>query len=245
MRLSVSGSGVTYFCGTVRREVLYFAARTVTGCTLASRSCALKLDEAYAPPGIRNVVFDACVIYRSNRGLCIQSRDEGDIENVLFANMTIETQLQTNKWWGAGEPIHVSLLPRHPDTKLGHVRQIRFSNILCKGESGIYLRGSAAQPLEDIVLENVRVEVGKTTQVPGGFYDDRPIGEATGGQFAGIYTNAIAGIFARDANGLTLRNTQVVWAGEKNRIYGEALDEAKIQNLTLDHDSFSSTPPVK
>ena len=32
---------------------------TVTGCTIASRSCALKLDEGYAPPGIRNVVFDA------------------------------------------------------------------------------------------------------------------------------------------------------------------------------------------
>jgi hypothetical protein len=31
----------------------------------------------------------------------------------------------------------------------------------------------------------------------------------------------------------------MVWAGSKNSIYGEALDEAKIQNLTLDHDSFS------
>ena len=218
---------------------------TVTGCTIASRSCALKLDEAYAPPGIRNVVFDACVIFRSNRGLCIQSRDAGDIENILFSNITIETQLQTSKWWGAGEPIHVSLLPRHPDTKLGHVRQIRFSNILCKGESGIYLRGCAAQPLEDIVFDNVRVEVGKSTGVPGGFYDDRPMGEATGGQFAGIYTNAIAGIFARDVAGLTIRNTQVVWAGEKDKIYGEALDAATIQNLALDHDSFDSSPTSK
>jgi polygalacturonase len=73
---------------------------TVTGCTLASRSCALKLDEAYSPPGIRNVVFDGCVIFRSNRGLCIQSRDEGDIENVIFSNITIETQFQPHKWWG-------------------------------------------------------------------------------------------------------------------------------------------------
>jgi polygalacturonase len=212
---------------------------TVTGCTIASRSCALKLDEAYAPPGIRNVVFDACVIFRSNRGLCIQSRDEGDIENILFSNISIETQLQSNKWWGAGEPIHVSHLPRHPDTKLGHVRQIRFSNILCKGESGIYLRGCAAQPLEDIVFDNVRVEVGKTTGQPGGFYDDRPVGAATSsGQFFGIYTNAIAGIFAREVDGLTLRNTQVVWDAPKDKIYGEALDQDKIQNLMLDRDSF-------
>ena len=55
-------------------------------------------------------------------------------------------------------------------------------------------------------------------------------------------TNAIAGIFAREVNGLTLRNMRVVWTGPKNAIYGEALDEAQIQNLTLDHDTFSSAP---
>ena len=219
---------------------------TVTGCTIASRSCALKLDEICTAPGVRNVVFDACVIFRSNRGLCIQSRDIGDIENILFSNITIETELQPNKWWGAGEPIHISHLPRSPGTKLGHVRQIRFSNILCKGENGVYLHGSAAQPIEDVVFDNVRVEVGKTTEVAGGFYDDRPIGSAsTGGHFAGIYTNRIAGIFAREVNGLTLRNTQVIWTAPKNSIYGEALDQAEIQNLTLDRDSFGSAPAVK
>jgi hypothetical protein len=218
---------------------------TVTGCTIASRSCALKLDEAYAPPGIRNVVFAACVIFRSNRGLCIQSRDEGGIENILFSNITIETQLQPDKWWGAGEPIHVSHLPRNADTRLGRVRQIRFSNILCRGECGLYLRGSAAQPLEDIVFDNVRVEVGKTTGQPGGFYDDRPLGAASGGQFAGRYTHDIAGIFAREVNGLTLRNTQVVWAAPKAGIYGKDFDQDNIQNLILDHDSFTSTSSGK
>jgi hypothetical protein len=153
--------------------------------------------------------------------------------------------LQTNKWWGAGEPIHISHLPRNSGTKLGHVRHIRFSNILCKGESGIYINGCAAQPIEDLVFDNVRVEVGKTSNVPGGFYDDRPIGTAAGGQFAGIYTHAIAGIFAREVNGLTLRNTQVVWTEPKNRIYGQALDQDQIHNLTLDHDSFDPAPGTK
>jgi hypothetical protein len=218
---------------------------TVTGCTIASRSCALKLDEVYTSPGIRNVIFDGCVIFRSNRGLCIQSRDLGDIENVLFSNISIQTELQSNKWWGAGEPIHLSQLPRHPDTQLGHVRHIRFSNILCQGESGIYLHGCAARPLEDIEFDNVRVEVGKTTGEAGGFYDDRPMGSASGGQFEGIYNHRVAGVFAHQVDGLTLRNVQVVWDTPKNDIYGEALDQGDIQNLTLDQDSFSSNPATR
>jgi hypothetical protein len=192
------------------------------------------------------VVFDACVIYQSNRGLCVQGRDEGDIENVLFSNITIETQLQPGKWWGAGEAIYVSNRPRNPGTKLAHLRQIRFSNILCQGENGIYLRGSTNQPIEDVVFDNVRVQLGKTTDIPGGFYDDRPIGGASaGGQFNGVYKSPIAGIFARDVDGLTLRNMQVVWDTPKNSIFGEALDEDQVQNLTLDHDSFNSTAPAR
>lgn len=32
---------------------------TVTGCTIKSRSAGLKIDEIYAAPGVRNVIFDA------------------------------------------------------------------------------------------------------------------------------------------------------------------------------------------
>lgn len=211
---------------------------TVTGCTIASRSCALKLDEAYAPPGIRNVVFDACVIYRSNRGLCIQSRDEGDIENVIFSNLTIETQLSPHKWWGAAEPIHISHFPRTRDTKLGHVRHIRFSNILCRGENGIYIRGWETQPVEDIVLDNVRVEVGKTSDQPGGFYDTRP-----DGLFKGIYTNTIAGIHCQFVRGLTLRNTQVVWGKRVEDYYGPALEARHVEDLRREQFNGKAARP--
>lgn len=211
---------------------------TVTGCTIASRSCALKLDEAYAPPGIRNVVFSNCVIYRSNRGLCIQSRDAGDIENVLFSNIVIETLLSPHKWWGAAEPIHISHWPRTKETVLGRVRQIRFSNILCRGENGVYLRGWDTRPLEDIVLDNVRVEVGKTSAEPGGFYDGRP-----DGLFKGIYTNRIAGVHAAFVRGLTLRNSQVVWGERVEDYHGPAVDAHQVKELKLEQFSGKAAHP--
>ncbi len=216
---------------------------TVTGCTLASRSAALKIDEVYTSPGVRNVIFDACTISHSNRGLSIQSRDIGDIEDVLFANITIETQLQPHKWWGAGEPIYVSELPRTDGTPLGHVRHIRFNNILCQGETGIYLRGCDRQPLEDIQFDNVRVEVGKTSDVPGGFYDDRPAGLLPAGQFLGISTNRIAGIHCDFIHGLRLHNTQVNWGDHLENYYGPALEGTHIENLVLDQFTGQSAQP--
>lgn len=218
---------------------------TVTGCTIASRSAALKIDEIYTTPGVKNVVFDACTIFRSNRGLCIQSRDIGDIENVLFANITIETQMQPHKWWGAGEPIHVSLLPRNETTTLGHVRHIRFSNILCQGECGLYLKGCPAQPLEDIIFDNVRVETGKTTDETGGFYDDRPDARSAKNQLAGIYSNTIAGIHCEYADGLTLRDTQVEWGGKIADYYGPALEVRHVKNLKLEEFTGASAQPGK
>ena len=79
---------------------------SVTGCTLSSRSSAIKLDEAYAPPGIRHVLFSDCVIYNSNRGICIQSRDEANIEDAIFSNLTIETRISPRKWWSCRADLH-------------------------------------------------------------------------------------------------------------------------------------------
>ena len=219
---------------------------TVTGCVIVSRSAGLKIDEIYTSPGVRNVVFDACTISHSNRGLCIQARDIGDIENVLFSNMTIETQVQPQKWWGAGEPIYVSNLPRNGNGTgpLGHVRQIRFSNLLCRGENGIYLRGCAQRPLEDIVFDNVRIEVGKTGNLRGGFYDDRPMGMLSAGIFTGIYTNEIAGIHADYTSGLVLRDTTVTWGTEED-FYGAALESKHAEGLKLENFAGTSAQPGK
>jgi polygalacturonase len=210
---------------------------TVTGCIVASRSCALKVDEVYTQPGTRDIIFADCVVSHSNRGLVVQSRDEGDIENVLFANITVETGFSPHKWWGAAEPIHISHFPRTTKTKLGHVRNIRFSNILCRGESGVFLQGWTNRPLENIVLENVRVELAKTSEVPGGFYDLRPQGV-----FKGIFETKLAGIYARNIDGLSLSHVQVAWGEPLDKTYGEGLDQSDVAKLELDHVSLSPSP---
>ena len=96
------------------------------------------------------------------------------------------------------------------------------------------------------MLDNVRVEVGKTGDVPGGFYDDRPIGSASaGGQFAGIYTNTIAGIHCEFVRGLTLRNTQLVWGEHLEDYYGAALEAHDVEDLQLENFTGKAAWPGK
>jgi hypothetical protein len=99
--------------------------------------------------------------------------------------------------------------------------------------------------LEDIVFDDVRLEVGKTGAVRGGFYDDRPIGSASaGGKFAGLYTSTIAGIHADFTRGLELRDTAVTW-GVKEDFYGAALESRHAEGIELENFSGESAQSGK
>ena len=95
------------------------------------------------------------------------------------------------------------------------------------------------------MFDNVRVEVGKTSDVPGGFYDDRPNGFLPDGSFNGIYTNTIAGIHGDFINGLALRDSQVVWGERLEDYYGPVLACEHVDGLQLDHFTGKSARPGK
>ena len=46
-------------------------------------------------------------------------RDEGSIEGVQFTNITIEARLYGRFWWGGGEPVSVTAMPRDAGTTVG------------------------------------------------------------------------------------------------------------------------------
>ncbi len=198
---------------------------TVTGCTLVSTSCALKIGTGPWTT-IRDVVFDSCVIKKTNRGLGIQLRDAGDIENVVFSNMVIETRLFHDDWWGKAEPIHISAVHRSPNAPIGHVRHVRFSNILCRGENGVFISGSPDSIIEDVVLDNVRIEINKTSTWPGGKHDRRPPEDDQH-----LYSHPTAGVFIEYARDVTLRNVEVVWGDNRPDYFGPALECHNVQDL--------------
>jgi hypothetical protein len=221
---------------------------TVTGCTLISTSAAIKIGTE-STQDFRNLVFDACHIRSSSRGLAIQLRDQGNVENVLFANCTVETRLFEDHWWGKAEPIYVTALHRfqhspdalpawNPTGAVGRVRKVRFSNILCRGENGAFLAGSPDSPLEDIVLDNVRVEVDKWTKWPGGRHDRRPC-DVLGSAFRdpkddpGLLAHPTAGVFIEHARDVLLRDVRVAWGTNRPEYFRHALEAHHVEGLEL------------
>lgn len=200
---------------------------TVTGCTLVSTSTALMVGcEAFAP--MRNIIFDSCVIQASNRGLGIHHSHHSVIENVLFSNIIVETRLFHEAWWGRAEPIYICAMPWTPDVQMGSVRQVRFSNILCKGENGVFVYGWEQGTLQDIVFENVRVEINKWTKIPAGRQDIRPF---EGGE--GMPEYPTSGFLIRNARGVTLRHCEVVWGDNRPDEYHHALEAINVDGLKL------------
>lgn len=198
----------------------------VTGCTLMSTSAALCVGcECRAP--MRNIIFDSCVIHASHRGLTVRLSEESDIEHVLFSNMVVETRLFHEGWWGRGEPIYVSAVPWTADRGIGHVRKVRFQNILCRSENGAVVHGWTPDHVQDIVFENVRIELDRWSSWPGGRLDLRPWpGEDLPAQ-------PIAGFFLRNARAVTIRNCEVVWAAHPDE-FRHAVESHGVADLRLE-----------
>lgn len=200
---------------------------TVTGCTLRSQSAAIKLGTE-SVGDFRNIVFDACVITGSHRGLAIQLRDEGNVDNVIFSNMIVETQHFQPDWWGAAEPIYITAFPRKDGVKVGRIRNVRFSNVLCRSENGAVIAGTPGSEIENITLDNVRLEIARWTDWQGDYIDRRPCaGE-------GVTHRPIPAVLCQHARRVTLRHCEVAWADNLPNYLSHALEAQNCPNLKLD-----------
>ena len=200
----------------------------VTGCTLVSTSSALMVG-CEARETMRNIVFDSCVIQGSGRGLGLRLSEGANIENVIASNLVIETRLFHEKWWGRGEPICISAMPWDAERPCGTIKHVRISNVLARGENGVLIYGWQPGQIEDVVLEQVRIEIDRWTQWPGGLQDLRP---SPGPELPALGTH---GFLIHNASGVTLRNCEIVWGETRHSYYGHAVLAENAPGLTLDN----------
>lgn len=177
----------------------------IENCTLISTSAAIKFGTE-GEADFRNICVNNCAISRSNRGISLQIRDCGNVENVVFSNISIETRRFSYQWWGRAEAISVTVADRKPGVKAGKVRNVAFRNINCQGESGIFLLGSPDNPIRDISFDQVTVVLDRTSKWEIEGYDRRPCASLTD---SGLLEGKISGIYADHVTGLHLNQVDI------------------------------------
>jgi len=203
----------------------------VANCTMQSGSSAIRVG--YVKNPIRNCLFQNCVIRDSNRGIGVFIRGSGAIENILFDHFSIETRLVAGAWWGHGEPIHVSVCPRDADvTTLGRLRNVRFSNIVARGESGIVVCGDAKSPVEDLVFDNVRLSLVNSplTESFGGNFDLRPNADRS----RAIFAHDIPSLYACHTRNLRIADFEMEWDDDLPEFYTHGIECEQFEDLLID-----------
>jgi polygalacturonase len=206
---------------------------TVTNCNLTSRSSGIRVGyNVLSDDSSGNLLFNNIRIYGSNRGIGIFQRVKGNMENIVFSNMIIDTRLHSGQWWGHGEPIHISALPGNGSKEVGEIKNVRFVNIIAKGEEGIVLYGSKESMLKNISFDNVQLTItkGKLTDSYGGNFDLRPATDIS----LGIFKHDIPGLFAKNINGLFIKDLQVDWEEKLPGFFSNAIQCEDFQQLTID-----------
>ncbi len=147
---------------------------TVTNCRLSSASSAIKFCDGNLN-AIRNVTIDNCVITDSNRGIAFMVFDGGIVENVVISNVTIECKRFDWFWWGDGDPLHFNLIQRSEidpnmdkskEPPIGKMRNILLRNIFARGIGACLIHGHADSLLENVAMENVRLEIVSDADSP-------------------------------------------------------------------------------
>ena len=170
----------------------------VSNCTLMSTSAAIKFGTE-SVSNFKNIYVHDCNIIKSNRGISLQLRDSGNIDNIRFKNIIIDTRrFSPTHWWGKSEPIAITAVKRYKNSTIGKITNIYFDNIICNSENGIFIHGERSKNINNIYLNNIDVTIDSKTNWDKKIYDLRPSEEY------GIINNPINIIYGRNANNIYL-----------------------------------------
>jgi hypothetical protein len=203
-------------------------------CVLETQDSGLKIGTE-TTQDIYDVRFERCKILTSSRGLTIQLRDEGSVYNVDFRDINFVARYYADPWWGRGEAISLTAIPRNQETKLGTLHDVHFENIKGRAENSVRVCGSVSNRIHDISFKNVAVTLGRWTTYRGGLFDNRPtkVLEA-------IEPHETPVFFFRYADNISLKDCKAGWSGNVPESFSYALEAEHVTGLKK--ENFKGRP---
>jgi polygalacturonase len=199
----------------------------VHDCVIRTQDAGLKIGTETVGK-IYDVTFHRCKILSSSRGLCIQLRDEGEISGITFRDIEFVSRYHSDPWWGRGEAISLTAIPRNPTTKLGKLRDVLVENVSGTAENSIRINGTENSRIEKVQLKNVSVKFTSWTKYVHGVYDNRPTKV-----LSPIELHTADGINLRFADDVSVKGCTVKWGDDSHDNFGGALVAKEVHGLNL------------
>lgn len=174
---------------------------TVSDCVITTQDAGLKIGTE-TTSDIHDIRFERCNVLEGSRGLCIQLRDEANIYNIDFRGITFRSRYFADPWWGRGEAISFTALPRTDATKVGSLHHVTVTDVSGTAENSVRVEGYkpdgvTSYNVHDISFDNVAVTLERITRYPGALFDNRP-------------TKVVAGIEPHDTPAFSIEHAQNV-----------------------------------
>lgn len=237
--------GVVIKCSRQAADYGECANIHVHDCTIETQDAGLKIGTE-TTSDIHDIRFERCQIKTSSRGLCIQLRDEGNIYNIDYRDITFNSRYFSDPWWGRGEAISFTAIPRSPTSKPGALHHVTVSNVTGHAENSVRVRGSEQSRVHDVAFDHVSVTLGRTTQYKGALYDNRPTTA-----IPAIEPHDTPGFSIEHADNVTLRDCKVAWGTNAPDSFSYAVEARdttglKIERLTGGpaHESFGKAVSI-
>jgi hypothetical protein len=199
----------------------------VHDCVIRTQDAALKIGTE-TTGDIHDIVFERCRVLSSSRGITIQLRDEGTVSNIVFSDIRFVSRYHSDPWWGRGEGISFTVIPRDNDTQLGTLRDVLVRNVSGRAENSIRVDGSPGSLIRDVRFDNVSITLDRWTKYPGAVFDNRPTKV-----IAPVEKHDTPAFCLRWAAGVSLENCAVQWGTRPPDYFTSALESENVKDLRL------------
>jgi hypothetical protein len=159
--------------------------------------------------------------------LTIQLRDEGNVYGIDFHDIKFVASYQAAPWWGRGEAISFTAIPRTKGGKVGTIHDIRVRDVTGRAENSIRINGTPESRIANVTLDHVAVTFDRWTKYPGAVFDNRPTTA-----YPDVEPHNTPGISVRYADHVALNDCTVTWGKNCPPTFSEALETENVTGLT-------------
>lgn len=126
---------------------------TVSNCVIRTKCAAIKFGCSETYFDFRQVTVTNCVVFESSRAIALYMKRGATIEDVTISNIVCDTRTALV----ANRPIQIDCCAMDEGDKLGKIRNVIISNVVCRTDGRILLVSDPDSPLENIVLRDIQM----------------------------------------------------------------------------------------